>query len=139
MTRTTRMAFAATAVEIPTPAQQYNIQRRGARIRLRAGRTARLHLWDVTLVDLSISGALIEHTHRIRVGDLYTLSFQLDGLHVKARARAVRSFVSHVASAAAGEQQLFYRTGMEFSDLTADTAGLISAHLNRMRTSELGR
>jgi hypothetical protein len=89
--RITRSALSVPAVEIPSPVQHYNIQRRGARVRLRAGRTAKLHLWDVTLIDLSISEALIEHIHRLRVGDLYTLSFQIGGLHVKARALAVRS------------------------------------------------
>jgi len=132
-----RSALGVPPVEIPSPPQQYNIQRRGARVRLGGGRTARLHLWDVMLIDLSISGVLIEHTHRVRVGDLYSLSFQIEGLHVKARARAVRSFVSHRTPVAGGERQLVFRTGMEFADLTAETAELISAHLGRLRISEL--
>jgi len=107
-----RSALGVPPVEIPSPPQQYNIQRRGARVRLGGGRTARLHLWDVMLIDLSISGVLIEHTHRVRVGDLYSLSFQIEGLHVKARARAVRSFVSHRTPVAGGERQLVFRTGM---------------------------
>ncbi|MFI5340587.1 MAG: PilZ domain-containing protein [Candidatus Methylomirabilales bacterium] len=133
----TRTALGTPPVEIPPPHQEYNIQRRGARVRLRTGTAAKLHLWDVTLIDLSFSGVLIEHTHRVQVGDPYYLSFQVDGLHTKARALAVRSFVSHRISMAGGERQIVYRTGMEFADLTADTTKRISAYLDRMRTSEL--
>jgi len=133
----TRTTLGTPAVEIPPPAQQYNIQRRGARVRLRNGAAAKLHLWDVTLIDLSRSGTLIEHTHRVRVGDSYHLSFQVDGLHVRVKARAVRSFASHRVPVAEGERQIVYRTGMEFADLTADTANSISAYLNRLHASEI--
>ncbi len=127
----------ASAVEIPPPHQEYNIQRRGARVRLGTGTAARLHFWDVTVIDLSLSGALIELTHRARVGDLYYLSFQADGLRLRIKARAVRSFVSHRVPVDGGERQLVYRTGIEFVDLTADTTKRISAYLDRLRTSEL--
>jgi hypothetical protein len=133
----TRTALEPPAVEIPPPHQEYNIQRRGARARLRTGTAAKLHLWDVTVIDLSLSGALIEHTHRARMRDLYYLSFQADGLHLRIQARAVRSFVSHRVPVAGGERQLVYRTGIEFADLTADTTKRISAYLDRLRTSEL--
>jgi hypothetical protein len=133
----TRTTLKTPALETPSPRQQYNIQRRGARVRMRAGATARLHIWDVILVDLSRSGALVEHIHRVQVGEVYHLSFQIEGLQVKAKAQAVRSFASHRAPGTGAERQLLYRTGMEFVDLTAHAAELISAHLNRLRTSEL--
>ena len=132
----TRTALGVPPFEIPSPQQGYNIQRRGSRVRLRAGAKARLHLGDVTLIDLSLSGTLVEHTQRVRVGDLYSLSFQVQGLHIKVRARAVRSFASHRVRVAGGERQLVYRTGMEFSDLSEDTAKLISAYLDRLHASE---
>jgi hypothetical protein len=47
--------------------------------------------------------------------------------------------VSHRVPVASGERQLVFRTGMEFADLTPDIAELISAHLNRLRISELRR
>jgi len=135
----TRTALGVPAAENPAPRQEYNIQRRGARLRLRAGAKARLHLWDVTLIDLSLSGALVEHTHRVRVGDLYCLSFQVEGLHVRAKARAARSFASHRVPLARGERQLIYRTGMEFADLPEATTALISAYIDRLRASQLAR
>lgn len=133
----TPTALEKPVVEIPPPPQEYNIQRRGARVRVPPGIAAKLHLWDVTLIDLSLSGALIEHTHRVRVGELYYLSFQVEGLHVRVKARAVRSFVSHHVPMTGDERQLFYRTGVEFTDLPDDTAKSVSAYLDRLRTSEL--
>ncbi len=134
-----RPTLRAPASEIRSPQQWFNIQRRGARVHLLAGRAAKLHHCDATLIDLSLSGALIEHTQWVRVGDLYSFSFQVKGLHVKIRVRAVRSFVSHRVPEAGGERQLVYRTGVEFTNLTAETARVISAHLNRFLILELAR
>ena len=133
----TRTTLGTPALEIPPPAQEYNIQRRGARVPVRQGAAAKLHLWDVTLIDLSLSGTLIEHTVRVRVGDSYHLSFQVDGLHVRVKARAVRSFASHRVPVAGGERQIVYRTGLEFADVTADTAKSVSAYLDRLHATEI--
>lgn len=130
-------AFGAPTDEIPPPRQQYKIQRRGARVRVRAGTPAKLHFWDVTLRNISRSGILLEHHHRVRVGELYRLSFQVDGLHLKVMARAVRSFVSHFITVAGGEQQIVYHTGMEFTALTDDTVALVSAYIDHLRAADL--
>ena len=133
----TRTTLKAPGLDVPLPRQVYNIQRRGARVRLRAGAIARLHIWDVTLVDLSRSGALVEHIHRVRVGEVYHLSFQLEGLQVKAKAQVARSFASHRGPGMGTERQLLYRTGMEFIELSPDTIRHISTYLERLRNSEL--
>jgi hypothetical protein len=135
----TRTTLKAPGLDVPLPRQVFNIQRRGARVRLRAGAIARLHIWDVTLVDLSRSGVLVEHIHRVRVNEVYQLSFQLDGLQIKAKAQTVRSFVSHRGPGAGADRQLLYRTGMEFVDLSPDTIRHISAYLDRLRASDLPR
>jgi c-di-GMP-binding flagellar brake protein YcgR len=124
--------------EVPSPRQEYNIQRRGARVQLQAGTAAKLQFWDVTLRDISRSGILVEHTQRVQVGDMYRVAFQVDGLHLKVTARAVRSSVSHFVPIAGGERQLVYHTGMEFIDVTDETAKRISAYINRQRTSDVG-
>jgi hypothetical protein len=126
-------------VEIPAPKQEYNIKRRGARVRLQAGTRARLGIWDVILIDLSRSGALVEHSNRVRVGETYQLSFQLESLRVSIKALAVRSFVNDQPTAQRADRQLLYRTGLEFSDLTPVVAEQISKHLERLRSSEFSR
>jgi hypothetical protein len=126
-------------VEIPAPKQQYNIKRRGARVTLQTGIRARLGISDVTLIDLSRSGALVEHISRVRVGDTYQLSFQLETLRVSIKAIAVRSFVNDHPQAQGAERQLLYRTGLEFSDLNSEVAEQISKHLEQLRSSEFSR
>lgn len=135
----TRSLFESPAVDIPPPRQEFNIKRSGARVHTRAGVPVRLHFWDVTLLDISSSGALLEHDQRVRVGEVYRLSFEVEGLHVGLTGRTVRSFVSHRIPVAGGEQQIMYRTGLEFTGLTEDTAQLISAYVTRVRRSELAR
>jgi hypothetical protein len=134
--RITLSALGGPTVEVPPPRTEQNIRRRGARVRLRAGAPARLQFWDVTLLDLSRSGALIEHTQRIQVGDVYRLVFQLEGLDLTVKARVARSFASHYAPVAGGERQLVYRTGVEFTEVTGETTARISAYLGQVRTSE---
>jgi hypothetical protein len=126
-------------VEIPTPKQEYNIKRRGARVRLETGSRARLGIWDVTLIDLSRSGALVEHSQRVRVGETYQLVFQLETLRVTIKALAVRSFVNDHPAVQGTERQLLYRTGLEFNDLTPGVAEQISKHLERLRSSDFSR
>jgi len=124
--------------EVPPPRQEYNVQRRGARVRARTGAAAKLQFWDVILCDISRSGVLLEHSQRVQVGELYRLGFEADGLDRKVTARAVRSFVSHCVPVPGGEQQIVFRTGMEFTDVTEDTAKWISAYIDRQRASDSG-
>jgi hypothetical protein len=46
------------------------------------------------LCDISRSGILLEYAQRVQVGDVYRVAFQVDGLHLKVTARAVRSSVT---------------------------------------------
>jgi hypothetical protein len=82
---------------IPLGASQYYaIQRRGARIRLRERLPVQLNFWDGHFVDISRSGALVEHTERIRLGEVYRLAFPGERRQVQVLARAIRSFVSRL-------------------------------------------
>jgi len=123
--------------EVPPPRQEYNIQRRGARVRIRGGASAKLQFWDVTLLDISRSGVLLAHTDRVRVGELYLLALQVEGRPLTVMARAVRSFVSHFIPVAGDERRIVYHTGMEFSALTDETAERISAYIHRLRAPGL--
>ena len=134
----TSIALEEPVAEIPSPPQQYNVQRRGSRVRVPRKTTARLQIWDVTLVNLSISGALVEHTHRVRVGEPSLLTLNIEGVEVKVKVRIVRSFVSHFVPITLEEQQLFYRTGVQFVDIADDATKLISGYLDRLRASTSG-
>jgi CheY-like chemotaxis protein len=89
-------------------------------------------LKDVSLIDLSRSGALVEHTEPVRTGEIYCLSFSVGGSQVQVLARAVRAYASHFVTPAGGERQLVFRTGMEFVGVEKAAADLIAAHVEHL-------
>jgi len=86
----------------------------------------------VNLIDLSQSGALVEHIEPIRPGEIYRLALTLDGHSVQVLARAMRAFASHRITVAGGERHVVYRTGMEFVGLKKEAASLIARHVETL-------
>ena len=116
--------------EIPLGvAQNYAIQRRGARVRLQERLPVQLNFWDAHFVDISFSGALLEHTERVRPGQVYRLAFPGERCQVQVLARAIRSFVSQLVHKGNGEGQIVYRTGMEFVGNGNGIPDLVSASI----------
>lgn len=116
----------------PPPRDAGSERRRAQRVRLRDRAEAQLQLRDVTLVDLSLSGALVEHTEPVRPGEIYRLSIAVENQKVQILARAMRVFASHRVTTAGGERQVVYRTGMEFVGVKKETADLIATHLEQL-------
>lgn len=129
MTRT-RPAEAA-ARPAPTPGRE---RRKAPRVPVQGEPAALVPLTqlEVAVIDLSVSGALVEHTQRVRPGEVYRLSFPLGDRRVHVLARAVRAFASDRVVLAGGESQLIYRTGMQFVGLDKATADLIAAHVEQL-------
>jgi DNA-binding response OmpR family regulator len=113
----------------PPPRDIERARRRALRVRLRERAEAQLQLRDVTLVDISLSGALVEHTESVRPGEIYRLSILVNAQKVQILARAMRVFASHRVTMAGGERQVVYRTGMEFVGLKKEVADLIATHI----------
>jgi len=120
---------AAVLLEIP---QYYAIQRRGHRVRLRELVPVQVQFWDALLVDISRSGALVEHTDRVRPGEVYRLTFPGEIRKMQVLVRAVRSFVSQLVPMAEGEGQVVYRSGVEFVDGANGVADLVSGSTDRI-------
>jgi hypothetical protein len=123
----------------PPPRDTVSERRRAVRVRMREQAMAQLQLRDVTLIDLSLSGALIEHTEPVRPGEIYRLSFAVGDKQAQVLARAIRVFASHRVTVAGGERQVVYRTGMEFVGLKKDAADLISTHVDHLMASGKGK
>jgi DNA-binding response OmpR family regulator len=113
----------------PPPRDSASERRRAPRIPLRERFPAQLQLRDVNLIDLSLSGALVEHVEPIRPGEIYRLSLTAEGQRVQILARAMRVYASHRVTLAGGERQVVYRTGMEFVGLKKDVTDIITKHL----------
>ncbi len=118
--------------KLPPPRDITHERRRASRVRLLTRSPAHLHLMEVTLVDLSLSGALVEHTDPVRPGEIYRLAFAVDGQEVQVLARAVRAFASHRVTIAGGERKVVYRTGMEFVGVEKGASDLIAAYVNKL-------
>jgi len=118
---------------LPPAPQYYTIQRRGARVRLRERLPVQLNFWDALFVDISLSGALIEHTERVRPGEVYRLAFPGERRQVQVLARAIRSFVSQLVHVARGEGQIVYRTGIEFVGGETGVGELVSTSIEWTR------
>ena len=116
----------------PPPRDASNERRRSARVRIRENALAQLQLRDVALIDLSLSGALVEHTEPARPGEIYRLAFMVRDKQVQVLARAVRVFASHRVTVSGGERQVVYRTGMEFVGVKKEAAELISGHVDQL-------
>ena len=114
-------------------------QPRGARAPTWEGVPVQFHLRAAELLDLSLSGAIVEHTVGVRVGEVYRLCFQAQGIQVELLGRAMHSSVSRVVPAAGGEGQLVYRTGLEFVGLKESVAPILSAYIDELRQQGAGR
>lgn len=117
----------------PPPRDSASERRRAPRIPLRERSPAQLQLRDVNLIDLSLSGALVEHIEPIRPGEIYRLSLTAEGQKVQILARAMRVYASHRVTLAGGERQVVYRTGMEFVGLKKDVADNLAKHIESLR------
>jgi DNA-binding response OmpR family regulator len=121
----------------PPPRDSDSERRRAPRVRMRERSPAQLQLRDVNLIDLSLSGALVEHVEPIRPGEIYRLAITVEDQKVQILARAMRVFASHRVTLAGGERQVVYRTGMEFVGLKKDVADLVSRHVESLMRGSL--
>lgn len=129
----TRALNKVRVAKIPAPPRDpASERRRAARVRMRDKAPAQLQLRDVNLIDISLSGALVEHTEPVRPGEIYRFAFPVEGHQVQVLARAMRAFASHRVTVAGGERQIMYRTGMEFVGIEKGAAQLISAYIERL-------
>jgi hypothetical protein len=123
---------ASAAIVGPNESSSPENRRRNTRLRMPDGYPAKLQLRDVDLIDLSASGALVEHVGPVRPGQLYQLSFALDGQQVNAQARAVRGQANRLAPPENGERRIVYRTALEFVRIDSSGSERITAHIERM-------
>ncbi len=90
-------------------------------------------IYEASLINISVSGALIEHSDLVRPGPLSVLTFVVRGQEVSLRCRVVRSAVLRSEVQADGEHELVYRTGLEFLDTPEDSLRLIDEFIDSLR------
>ncbi len=90
-------------------------------------------IYEATLINISLGGALIEHTHLVRPGTISFLTLRIHGQEVNPRCRVVRSVIHRTEVQADGEHELVYQTGLEFLDTPEDLLRLIDEFIDSLR------
>jgi hypothetical protein len=87
---------------------------------------------EVRLVDLSLSGARIEHDHPLTPGPAYTFQFPPALGSLVLPVRVVHSIVAGSEEGAEGDPLVRYQSGLVFVDLTPDQQVALAAVLGRL-------
>jgi hypothetical protein len=105
-------------------------RRRAVRVRFPEPCPAQLQMRDAVLVNISRLGVLAEHANPAWPGQLYHLSFTVQGTPLRLLARAVHAFASNRLTGAGGEGQIVFRTGLEFVTVENETGEILSAYVD---------
>ena len=124
------VARVSTADNLQSPAGVAKERRRAVRARFPEPCPAQLQMRDAVLVNISRLGVLAEHANPAWPGQVYHLSFTVQGTHVRLLARAIHAFASNRLTGGEGEGQIVFRTGMEFVTVENDTRDFISAYVD---------
>ena len=85
---------------------------------------------DALILNISLGGALIEHTQVVRPGTLSTLDLDLLGHTLMLTCRVVRSVVHRQEIQPYGGRELIYHTGLEFLNVSDDTRQRIGDYIH---------
>jgi hypothetical protein len=81
-------------------------------------------------VDLSVTGALLEAACALRPGSFYRLRFTIPGGgELILKTRVVRSAIHEFRPGPKGENELIYRTAVEFIEMTDADRAALERHL----------
>ncbi len=88
---------------------------------------------NLSFVNISMGGILIEHTESIRPGDTSLLYLLILGRELTLNCRIVRSLVHRPEVQAGGERELIYRSGLEFVGPSEESLGLINEYIEFLK------
>lgn len=112
-------------------------RRRYPRFSPGGGVTGRITADEAALLDVSLGGALIEHSEILRPGSPSYLRLNLPGRDVSLRCHVVRSAVQRLERHPNGEQTLIYRTGLEFLEHSEETQQAIGNYIHSIPEAAL--
>ncbi|MFQ5988285.1 MAG: PilZ domain-containing protein [Candidatus Methylomirabilales bacterium] len=78
-----------------------------------------------SILDISLGGALIEHSNLVRLGTLSFLTVSGNGQEVTLRCRVIRSAIYRYEVRPTGDREHVYRTAVEFSVPSEDFRRLL--------------
>jgi hypothetical protein len=88
---------------------------------------------QVSVVDISLGGTLIEHASEFEPGVVSLLRLAFPGHESAQRCRVVRSDVHRVEFRPIGTQDVIYRTGLEFLESSEEFRGLVDGYIEFLK------
>ncbi|MFQ5846442.1 MAG: PilZ domain-containing protein [Candidatus Methylomirabilales bacterium] len=85
---------------------------------------------QVSVLDISLGGALIEHFNLVRPGSPSFLSLVVQGAEISLRCRVVRTRLHRHELWPTGEHGYVYRTGLEFLALSEESRRLLTQYID---------
>lgn len=85
--------------------------------------------YDVTVINLSASGAMIEHSERLSPGQTCSLFVLLPGVDLRLRAQLVWSQVNQIHRVPQGKGNIRFRSGLHFPNLAEGEAAHLRQYL----------
>ncbi|MFQ5989673.1 MAG: PilZ domain-containing protein [Candidatus Methylomirabilales bacterium] len=108
-------------------------RRKHARFAVKGGAKGRVAVvWDAVLLNISLGGALIEHTNVVRPGTPSSLELELQGQRIRLRCRVARSVAERIQVQPDGERELVYETGLQFVDASDETLQIIGDYIDAL-------
>ncbi|HYB72517.1 MAG TPA: PilZ domain-containing protein [Candidatus Sulfotelmatobacter sp.] len=105
-------------------------RRKSGRIKLPAVLQGSVDLrYEVTVIDLSMSGAMIEHSDRLSPGRTCFLFLPLPGLDLRLRAQLVWSQINKIDKVSQGGGNIRFRSGVHFPHLTEGEVARLRQYL----------
>ena len=105
-------------------------RRKSGRIKLPAVLQGSVDLrYEVTVIDLSPTGAMIEHSDRLSPGRTCFLFLPLPNLDLRLRAQLVWSQINKIDKVSQGGGNIRFRSGVHFPHLTEEEAGRLRHYL----------
>ncbi|MFQ5839681.1 MAG: PilZ domain-containing protein [Candidatus Methylomirabilales bacterium] len=93
---------------------------------------------DLSVVDLSLSGALVEHPDSVRPGTISSLTLLLPGKALTLTCRVIRSQVNRHEVSPTGAREPIYRTGVKFVEVHEAFRPRLEAYLASLKRKGSG-
>ncbi|MFQ5988557.1 MAG: PilZ domain-containing protein [Candidatus Methylomirabilales bacterium] len=91
------------------------------------------HIPNVSVMNFSTNGALIEHSHLVRPGSLCFLTLSVPHEEFTLKCRVVRSRLHLSEVRTDGERDVIYRTGVEFLDTSEAARRLLKEYIESLK------
>ena len=113
-------------------------RRKQLRVPAKGGVRGKIHTAaSVPVLDLSMSGALLEVPCTLKVGEIYTLRLAIRPDVLAIKSKVVRSYVHGFDKNERGEMVIKYRAAIQFLDLSDKYQTLIGSYIRGVDKADL--